>query len=77
MTRGNNFKRTRRLMGNAYGDEFVIELGWDIITIRPKRSRRGGQAEVVLLPGLLYIQAIRQQLAAEKKRPAGRRRARQ
>jgi hypothetical protein len=62
MTRSRDERPTRRLMSNRYGDEYVIELRADTIAIRPKRSRRGGLAEVVVLPGLVYLAAVRKKL---------------
>lgn len=74
MTRGNNMRPTRRLMAGRRGDEYVVELGLDVITIRPKRARRGGPAEVTVLPGQIYVRAMMAMINASK--PSRRRRGR-
>lgn len=66
MTRSTNERPTRRLMVGRYGDDFVVEVGRDVITIRPKRSRRGGPAEITVLPGRVYIAALREKIQSAK-----------
>lgn len=73
MTPGSDLRPVRRLVRGRLGDAFVVEVRERTVVIRPKGSRRGGKAEVTLLPGLLYLQAMRAKLEAEK---AARKKAR-
>lgn len=66
MTRGSNDKPVRRLLDSRSGDRYVVELRADLILMRPFRARRGGPLEVALIPGAVYLPALRTRLAAER-----------
>jgi len=48
-------------------DEFVVELHRTFLKVRPKRSRRGGSAEVIVPVGLLYQQALTARVEAARR----------
>lgn len=70
MTKGSNTRPTRRLLeAPKHNRPFVVELMAEVIIIRPKGSRRGGPAEVVIMPGAAYVRAL---MTATKARRKGR-----
>lgn len=74
MTKGSNTRPTRRLLEAPRHDRpFVVELLSEVIILRPKGARRGGPAEVVILPGAAYVRAIMDRKATRRRtRRAGR-----
>lgn len=73
MTKGSNTRPTRRLLEAPRHDRpFVVELLAEVIIIRPKGARRGGPAEVVIMPGAAYVRALMASKPA-RRRKGGRR----
>lgn len=74
MTPARTDRPTRRMLTSRRdGSVYIVELSEDLITIRPKGSRRGGPAEVAFTPGRLHVQGVRVRVDAER---AARRSAR-
>lgn len=82
MTPASDLRPTRRRMtSRGYwglpGDEYVVEMHRTVLKVRPKRTRSGGPAEVVVPIGILYQHALVERLVAEKKaKKAARRKKR-
>jgi hypothetical protein len=71
MTKGSNTRPTRRVLEAPRHDRpFVVELLSEVIILRPKGARRGGPAEVVVLPGAVYVRAMMQQTRSRRTRRA-------
>lgn len=69
MTKGSNTRPTRRVLAAPRHDRpFVVELLSEVIILRPKGARRGGPAEVVVLPGAVYVRALMTQVKARRTR---------
>lgn len=68
MTRGSNERPVRRLLSSRqFNEDWAVELRADLILIRPKGSRRGGKAEVAVLPGVIYQRAMFDRISSEKR----------
>lgn len=75
MTRASDLRPVRRVMSSRLGEEYVVEVKNQILTVRPKGARRGGKLEVDIPIGAAYQRALimkLDQLKREKK--AARRR---
>lgn len=74
MTKGSDLRPTRRLLAAPRHDRpFVVELMAEVIIIRPKGARRGGPAEVAIMPGAAYVRALMAKPAGRRRRKGGRR----
>lgn len=71
MTKGSDTRPTRRVLmaRSRFGaiDSYVVELRESLIVLRPKGAKRGGPREVVVLPGAVYLDAIRRRVDAERR----------
>lgn len=75
MTKASNTRPTRRILTAPKHDRpFVVELMAEAIIIRPKGARRGGPAEVVILPGAAYVRGLWERKAATRRTRKGGRR---
>lgn len=73
MTKGSDLRPTRRLLAAPRHDRpFVVELLSEVIIIRPKGSRRGGPAEVAIMPGGVYVRALMERTKSTRRRKTRR-----
>lgn len=57
MTEAKVSRLIKRRVMTERGDELVVTLAGPTLTLRPKGTRSGGPAEVVLDLGVLYLRA--------------------
>ena len=64
----------RRLVDGGQHGLLVLEVRGDFLTLRPRRTRRGGPLEVAVAWGALYVRAMWTQAGQRRPRRKGGRR---
>ena len=67
MTRAQDAKPTKRIISDRDGQEYVIEVGYRTLRMRPLRSRRGGPADKLLAPGAIYVRQFIAELEVKQR----------
>lgn len=71
-TRARDDRPVRRVVQDADGREYVVEIGARMVRIRPVRTRRGGPAEYTRTWNQIYLDAACGGPLASRPRRKGR-----